>query len=208
MDTTPSTLRQRVLESACELFLENGYQVGMDAVARHAGVSKQTVYAHFSSKDELFRTAARAIMEPLHASMDPELRSIGDCLRFVARSYLNYVNDPRMVGLGRVLIAQAARFPRMAQAMYSTGPEAILERLSQRIEQAMEFGQLRRDDPDAAAEQFLSMLDGIESQRRLLGAPVRERLAQDTWAEHVVDTFLRAYAPSRPLSHSEPRNTA
>lgn len=205
METTSTTPQQRVLDAACELFIENGYQVGMEAVARRAGVAKQTVYAHFSSKDDLFRAAARAVMAPLHASMEPPREDIGDCLRFVAKRYIAYVSDPRMVGLGRLLMAQASRFPRMAQAMCNTGPESTIKRVAARLAKAMDNGQLRRDDPDAAAELFLAMLDGIESHRRLLGAPVREPLAQDAWVRHVVDTFLRAYAPTPSPTHSEPR---
>lgn len=180
----------------------------MDAVARRAGVAKQTVYAHYASKDELFRAAAQALMAPLHASMDPQRNDIAECLSFIAKRYLAYVSNPRMVGLGRLLMAQAARFPRMARALCNNGPDSIIKRVSGRFAQAMERGQLRHDDPDMAAEQFLAMLDGIESHRRLLGAPVREPSAQDAWVRHVVDTFLRAYAPTPSTPSSDPRNAA
>src|SRR6516225_5533168 len=49
--------RQLVLDAAASLFMAHGYgAVSMDAVARSAGVSKATLYAYFSSKDQLFAT--------------------------------------------------------------------------------------------------------------------------------------------------------
>src|SRR3954454_512650 len=44
-----------VLRAARRAFLAAGFgAVSMDAIAREAGVSKATVYAHFGSKEELF----------------------------------------------------------------------------------------------------------------------------------------------------------
>lgn len=46
--------RQRLLQAADELFYQEGiHATSMDAVAKRAGVTKMTLYFHFSSKDEL-----------------------------------------------------------------------------------------------------------------------------------------------------------
>jgi TetR/AcrR family transcriptional repressor of mexJK operon len=47
--------REKILTAAEGLFLAGGYHgTAMDAVTEAAGVSKQTVYAHFPSKEALF----------------------------------------------------------------------------------------------------------------------------------------------------------
>ena len=44
-----------IMQAAKALFLEHGFgAVSMDQIARQAGVSKATVYAHFTSKEKLF----------------------------------------------------------------------------------------------------------------------------------------------------------
>ncbi|MDY7559849.1 TetR/AcrR family transcriptional regulator [Pseudomonas sp. CCC3.2] len=49
-----SATRQRLLTTASELFLRDGINAtGIAAIAAHAGVTKMTLYAYFSSKDEL-----------------------------------------------------------------------------------------------------------------------------------------------------------
>src|SRR5579875_3414141 len=46
---------ESILAAAKRSFLARGFEaVSMDAIAREAGVSKATVYAHFSGKEELF----------------------------------------------------------------------------------------------------------------------------------------------------------
>ncbi len=52
-----SPKRHAVLDAAATLFMAQGYgAVSMDSIAREAGVSKATLYAHFTSKDRLFAT--------------------------------------------------------------------------------------------------------------------------------------------------------
>jgi len=46
--------REKLLQAALELFARNGFHaVGLDAIIDRAGVSKQTFYNHFESKDDL-----------------------------------------------------------------------------------------------------------------------------------------------------------
>jgi len=51
---TPRDARERILETAYELFSRNGIRaVGVDRVITESGVAKMTLYRHFGSKDEL-----------------------------------------------------------------------------------------------------------------------------------------------------------
>src|SRR5438067_10651894 len=53
-----------VLRAARRAFLASGFgAVSMDAIAREAGVSKATVYAHFGSKEELFGAVVADVAE-------------------------------------------------------------------------------------------------------------------------------------------------
>lgn len=52
--------RERILESARRLLVERGYHgVGLEEVARDAGVSRQALYLHFKSKSELLVAMAQ-----------------------------------------------------------------------------------------------------------------------------------------------------
>ncbi|MFJ5138511.1 TetR/AcrR family transcriptional regulator [Streptomyces sp. NPDC088707] len=61
--------RQAIVRAARDLFLREGFGVGMDAIAAEAGVSKVTVYNHFGSKEALFTAVvAGGLDEPLGGS--------------------------------------------------------------------------------------------------------------------------------------------
>jgi AcrR family transcriptional regulator len=195
-----SAHQQRVLQAACTLFLRDGYRVSMSAVAREAGVSKQTVYAHYATKDGLFTAAVEQLVQPLHASLHTGERSLADTLYGLASAHQSNMMDPSKVALGRMLIAEAPRFPTAARMLFRTVVENVLRRLAEHMREAMTRGHMREDDPDTAAELFLSMLHGMEGDRRLFGVRGRSQKAQDAWARHAVTIFLQAYAiaPGRP----------
>jgi AcrR family transcriptional regulator len=51
---TSGSARERILETAYDLFSRHGLQaVGVNTVIAHSGVAKRTLYRHFASKDDL-----------------------------------------------------------------------------------------------------------------------------------------------------------
>ena len=60
----PRGKAEAVLAAAERAFLAAGFgAVTMDAIAREAGVSKATVYAHYSSKEALFGAVVARLSE-------------------------------------------------------------------------------------------------------------------------------------------------
>src|ERR1700757_1485043 len=81
--------KQSVLKAALRLFLEQGFgATSMDAIAREAGVSKATLYAHVKSKEELFAAITASCAERL-VSSHPDFEHGADVrselLRFARR---------------------------------------------------------------------------------------------------------------------------
>jgi AcrR family transcriptional regulator len=62
--------RQDVLAAALEVFRENGYErTTVRAIAERAGVTISTLYAHITSKEELFLDLAGPVLERARADM-------------------------------------------------------------------------------------------------------------------------------------------
>lgn len=56
--------RRRLLDAALSVFLRFGYRkTSMDEIARAAGVSRQGLYLHFATKEELFRGAVQHFLQ-------------------------------------------------------------------------------------------------------------------------------------------------
>lgn len=187
-----------MLEAACALFLERGYEVNMAAVARTARVSKQTVYSHFGTKEALFRQAVEQLMRPvLQLLGEGDQDAIASALQRFATQHLARTLDPQTVALSRRLVAEADRFPQAAAALFAASADQVRGWLARRLAGAAARGELdlahTAGDAGMAAEILLGMLAGLDADRRRLGLPVREGLARQRWIDTVIAMFLSLF---------------
>ena len=70
-------MKETVLKKSLELFIKNGFKsVTMDDIAKELGISKKTIYQHFSAKDEL----VKATVDYVFTSATDKMKSIaGNC---------------------------------------------------------------------------------------------------------------------------------
>jgi AcrR family transcriptional regulator len=184
--------RERVLRAATRSFLAQGYDSSIDAIARRAGVARQTVYEHFESKDALFQEAVRGLAHRVLVALDGSPRDLRATLTRFALAYRRRVLGAQGIGMFRALVPEVPRFRPLARSMYAAGAGEMVRRLAACLEKAMDAGQLRHDDPEFAAELFLGMLVGQERIKRLFGV-TGHGAGDRPRAERIVDCFLRAY---------------
>jgi TetR/AcrR family transcriptional regulator, acrAB operon repressor len=66
-----SITRQRIINAAREVFLENGVsRTSLEKIARHADLTRGAVYWHFTNKAELFHAMREQVFLPLIDRMD------------------------------------------------------------------------------------------------------------------------------------------
>jgi len=192
--------RQAILESAKSLFLGKGYaNTSMDAVALAAGVSKLTVYSHFTDKETLFACAVESKCEEQLPSLFFELRpdsSVEQALLAIGRGFNALINSAESLAMHRLMVAQGAQNPQLAQLFFNAGPQRVIDAMQHLLEQADARGQLRIDNPQHAAEHFFCLIKGGCHFRLLMG--IAQPLSGSAAEEHVqevVRLFVRAYRP-------------
>lgn len=85
-----SSTEGRILAAAEELFAERGYDgTSIADVAIQAGVSRPTVYAHFSSKEDILRGVALSVRDSFLALQERESTDDRDVLTGAVRAYLD-----------------------------------------------------------------------------------------------------------------------
>jgi TetR/AcrR family transcriptional repressor of mexJK operon len=189
---------QQILEAAARLFLAQGYgATSMDAIAREAGVSKATLYAHYKGKDELFAEmiAIRAAeCSAASTGLGLEGKDIREQLLRIADDHVALLLSREALGIYRVVLAEVARFPEIGRAFYESGVRLRHGQLVDYFTRADAAGMLRIDQPRRAAGEFFGMVGGHLQMHALLGLGV-EFSPDDRAAivAHAVDTFLRAY---------------
>ncbi|MGH3679237.1 MAG: TetR/AcrR family transcriptional regulator [Natronosporangium sp.] len=212
--TGRSALKRRaVLEAAREVFLRSGYAgASMDEVAAIAGVSKVTVYNHFSDKHNLFTAvitraigeaeeSSRSLVDDLAQSVDVEKD-----LRVFARQHIVLVTQPHLIQLRRMIIAEAARFPELARTWHRAGPERAHAKLAEQLEQLARRGLLRVADPLLAAQNLNYLILSVPVNEAMFTGrdkPYNRRRLQH-YADEAVRVFMAAYgadaAPPPPAS--------
>lgn len=196
--------RRAVLGAARVLFMERGFAgTSMDDVAAMAGVSKQTVYAHFSDKHRLFTELIETDVgqldvakHPLVTGM-PESDDIGRDLREYARFHLSVVMQPELLRLRRMLIGEAERFPDLARAWFANGPELSIAMFASWFAALHRRGLLNVPDPTMAGEHYNWLILSTPVNRAMsepLDRPLYTRRQLDHYADEAVRVFLAAYA--------------
>ena len=197
----PKDLEKRaaILEAAKRLFPLSGFEgTSMDAIAAEAGVSKLTVYSHFTDKETLFFAAIQVrCEEQMPATLfdvDPKA-PVRRQLEAIGHAFLRMVMAPEAVALHRLLNAHAGSSPKLVQLFWDAGPKRVQAGFQQFLRHEVEAAQLDIVDVPRASAQFFALLKGEFHARLLCGCaePASER-EMDAHVRATVDFFLRAYA--------------
>ncbi|AIN59987.1 TetR/AcrR family transcriptional regulator [Pseudomonas soli] len=190
--------REAILEAAKHLFLSLGYaNTSMDAVAAAAGVSKLTVYSHFTDKQTLFGAAVMATCQnqlPDLMFEYPEGAAVEDVLLNIARGFQALISSDEAVKLSRLIFALGSQDPGFGQYFYAAGPKRVMSGMEALLRCVDQRGLLRIDNPWQAAEHFFCLVKGAPDYRLLLGCS--PALVGDEAEAHVreaVGVFIRAF---------------
>jgi TetR/AcrR family transcriptional repressor of mexJK operon len=195
---------ESILAAAKRSFLAAGFgAVSMDTIAREAGVSKATVYAHFAGKEELFgavidRECERYFTRFSAGELDP--RDVRASLTVLGRRFLELLLSPDGIALHRIILGEVTRFPGLGQVFWHAGPERQRVQIEAFLKSAVASGTLDLADTRLAAEQFVSLVRGDVQLRHLLRLETdADRRGMSDAVEGAVATFLHAFE-SRPAA--------
>lgn len=173
----PSSLRKRraILDAAERVFLRDGYlAANMDELAALSGVSKQTIYTHFGSKEALFVALVVSMTREVGDSLpdswrDPvDREDLREILQEQADRQLAAVTHPRILRLRRLAIAEALRFPELGRALWDNGPQRAVVRLGAYFARLSEQGWLRVEDPEFTASFYNWLVMGHSVNEAML----------------------------------------
>ena len=194
--------RRAIMDAARTVFLRKGYDgASMDEVAALAAVSKQTVYKHFADKKRLFTaiitgdiSATETLTHGMVAAL-PDSEDIEKDLRQFARRHITDVTQPHLIQLRRIIIAEAERFPELAQTWYASGPERAHATLADQFHALARRGLLRVDDPLLAAQHFNWLILSIPLNKAMFHGGDTEFTPNELerYADEGVRVFLAAY---------------
>ncbi|GFE83876.1 TetR family transcriptional regulator [Steroidobacter agaridevorans] len=192
--------RDEIVEIARKTFLELGYErASMAEISARMGGSKATLYGYFPSKEALFLAIVNRLAEQyvspavqrLEESVDDDVR---EALQRFGEQFLAFISDPEAVASYRVVISEAAHSD-IGESFYETGPKRTIESIARYLAGAMDRKQLRRADPEIAAQHLTALLAHGEPwhQYFLRKAPNPTRAQIKRIVERALDVFLGGY---------------
>lgn len=192
--------RKAILESAKNLFIRHGYVgTSMDAIASEAGVSKLTVYSHFTDKETLFSAAVVARCEQQMPALffpHDESLPVETVLLTIARAFQSLTNSPESLELHRLMVTLGTQDPKLSMTFFEAGPARIISEMERLLTRIAQRGELSFPSPRTAAEHFLILVKGVCNFRLLVGCgELPDPEAAERHVREVVELFMRAYRP-------------
>lgn len=139
-----------ILDAALSVFAEHGFEAArLDDVAARAGVAKGTLYLYFDDKEKLFEEVVRGAVTPivervsaLAAASDVPLDKVLEALFSVFER--DVLGTKRKLVI-RLIIAEGARFPRIAEFYYRNVVGRIMPLIRKMAARAVERDELSTD---------------------------------------------------------------
>jgi AcrR family transcriptional regulator len=188
-----------VIDAVLDMVAAGATLTGLSLVtiAKQAGVSRNSVYRRWKTKDDLYLDVLEAINErrPTLAGAD-----VRDDLAALLRVLAERVADERAGSMLRALNAEAAAFPRLHDRYFEEIVAPRRAAMKQVLRRGVERGEIRPDvDLDVISE--------------LLVAPLLARMASggtgrldpERTARQIVDLVFDGAAPRPPSPHRPDR---
>jgi TetR/AcrR family transcriptional repressor of mexJK operon len=200
-DTLSPEKERQILDGAGRVFALDGYEgASMSRIAAEASVSKGTLYNYFSGKADLFGAFVRRectsgvtlLFDEIDESVPPE-----EMLTRIGRQLVAMLTSETGLVIYRMVVAEAGKFPELAEAFYRAGPERALARMASWVARMVETGRLEIADPEFAAEQLFTLMQSrlcMKRRLRLISTVSPEEI--DQVVASAVRLFLRGYAPA------------
>ena len=189
-----------LFNAARDLFLAKGLDVTLEEIARHANVSKATIYSRVANKEELIEAVIRRESDltitgdEFHNSDNLAIR---EALVAFGTRYLYFINGRKLHGWDRLIASASAAHPDLPRKFFDAGPGRGQKMLTEIIARACSKDELSALDPEIAADDLTGLWLGFVNLEIKLGA--REPLTSaeiDRKAARGVNLFLKNYGPS------------
>jgi len=193
--------RNEIVFATLELASEKGLgTVSMQQIADKVGITKASLYNHFSSREEIVDAMYEVIRQSTKDRMsigavDYEgLASSGSMEEVLSKSVMSYksmVRDPKLNLFYRVIISERATDPKAAEIMVRE-TETMIDATKRLLLALQSKGKASFFDVDAAAFSFAMAVHSIidlEFDLTAAGRALKEDMLSD-----YIDEFCRIYS--------------
>lgn len=194
----------QIRQAAHTLFLKHGFAgVSTAALAKEAGVSKETLYSRYPNKDAVLADVLEHLIAMGQTNDDagvpaPKyLADLREAFRSLARDLGGQLIQRDYIELARIVVAETPRLPHVGEIFRRSVPQRAFRRTGELLAAGAQAGLVRDVDVITAARMFLGPLVLHALINLLLVAPSEDSPVQPIDVDAHVDLFLTAITSQR-----------
>lgn len=179
-----------LLKVATEEFLEKGYsRTSIAGISLKSGVSKNTIYKHFSGKEALFEAVHKGVETSTDASL-LDLSKPVESLHAFAKKYRQTMHKPVALELSRSMIAEYPHMKSTVTRLHKNTAQGQLAPLADFFRELAAKNRMIENDPEEAARHFnILAMGGF----KLFFEPKESASAEEKRLRSDIDFFIRGY---------------
>lgn len=193
----PSRIRPTLIAAARELFLEQGLEVRLEAIATKAGTNRQTLYNHFPTKTalliEVFDHLKAEMEAPFIEQHDASNKRLDQRLFDIGHAVQTHFYNVDAIRLQRLLIIALVEMKEILPKIQNRTQGNIKRSLSHILETAHNAGLIQVEHPDEAAKAFLGAVMGYSYPATMLGGALPTSQELKKLNQEVCSMFLKAW---------------
>lgn len=201
MARTPKVVedrREQIIDAAMNVFAQKGFVRATNKdIAREAGITPGLIYHYFESKEALLqaivesRTPLKIIRSLPLAFLDQPPEAV---LRMAMKQVLAIIESENYVQFVRLFLPELLHNPTIAPFGITAAQQA-LEFLGGYFALKMESGELRKTDPQIAAQLLISSMISFFVRRQILRDPQALAYSHEQIVDYVVTFALQGLLP-------------
>jgi AcrR family transcriptional regulator len=185
-----------ILDGAMQIFLTEGYAgTTMDKIAAAAGVSKPTVYNHFTDKEALFNALVQklAIEKQWTKNLEKLKESSEQSPEIVLRQFANDIfscceESQEQITFVRLVMGESGRFPELGKALVRSMDKPALDALAQFLKSSPS---LNLADPEVTAMMFLGTILFLVTSHKMLHSEEIMPMERDRLVDNLINLIVR-----------------
>ncbi|WP_019457329.1 TetR/AcrR family transcriptional regulator [Acinetobacter sp. GG2] len=193
----PSRIRPTLIAAARELFLEQGLEVRLEAIATKAGTNRQTLYNHFPTKTalliEVFDHLKAEMEAPFIEQHDASNKRLDQRLFDIGHAVQTHFYNVDAIRLQRLMIIALVEMKEILPKIQNRTQGNIKRSLSHILETAHNAGLIQVEHPDEAAKAFLGAMMGYSYPATMLGGALPTPQELKKLNQEVCSMFLKAW---------------
>lgn len=153
--------KRKIMDSAFQLFADKGCEFSLNEIASQVGIQKASIYAHFTSKEDLLYSIINKEINSYFIEINENCRDLRSMFFMILDYYEK--SKTKLYFWKRLLLFPPKAFEETLIAKINSLSQQRFEIIKEIIVENMDNGIIRRQDPEAAAFAYSSLIHGILS---------------------------------------------